>query len=45
MSQRDLQRIEVMAQVLDGSMRSRTAGDLLGLGQRQSQRLGESGLN
>lgn len=39
MSERELQRIEVLAQVLDGSLRSATAASLLGLSQRQVQRL------
>ena len=39
MSERELQRIEVLAQVLDGSLRSATAASLLGLSQRQGQRL------
>ena len=39
MSERELQRIEVSAQVLDGSLRSATAASLLGLSQRQVQRL------
>ena len=39
MSERDLQRIEVLAQVLDGSLRTATAARLLDLGQRQVQRL------
>ena len=39
MSERDLQRIEVLAQVLDGSMRTRTAAGVLGLSLRQVQRL------
>lgn len=38
-SERELQRIEVLAQVLDGSFRSATAAGLLGLSQRQIQRL------
>lgn len=39
MSEGELQRIEVLAQVLDGSLRTATAAHLLGLGQRQVQRL------
>ncbi|WP_410216909.1 ISNCY family transposase [Paracoccus sp. (in: a-proteobacteria)] len=39
MSERELQRIEVLAQVLDGSLRSVTAASLLGLSPRQVQRL------
>jgi transposase len=39
MSERELQRIEVLAQVLDGSLRSATAASLLGLSQRQVQLL------
>jgi transposase len=39
MSERELERIEVLAQVLDGSLRSATAASLLGLSQRQVQRL------
>lgn len=39
MSEHELQRIEVLAQVLDGSLRTTTAADLLGLSQRQVQRL------
>ena len=39
MSERELQRIEGVAQVLDGSLRSATAASLLGLSQRQVQRL------
>jgi hypothetical protein len=31
MSEHELQRIEVLAQVLDGSLRTTTAADLLGL--------------
>ena len=38
-SERELQRIEVVAQVLDGSLRSATAASLLGRSQRQVQRL------
>ncbi|MEF9602261.1 helix-turn-helix domain-containing protein, partial [Paracoccus sp. PXZ] len=38
-SDRELQRIEVLAQVLDGSLRTAAAAKLLGLGQRQVQRL------
>ncbi len=39
MSERELQGIEVLAHVLDGSLRSATAASLLGLSQRQVQRL------
>lgn len=39
MSEHELQRIEVLAQVLDGSLRTATAADLLGMSQRQVQRL------
>ena len=39
MSERALQRIEVLAQVLDGSLRTATAARLLELRQRQVQRL------
>lgn len=39
MSEQELQRIEVLAQVLDGSLRTATAASLLGLGPRQVQRL------
>jgi len=39
MSKRELQRIEVLAQVLDGSLRSVTAARVLDLSQRQVQRL------
>lgn len=39
MSERELQRIGVLAQVLDGSLRTATAAHVLGLGQRQVQRL------
>jgi transposase len=39
MSERELHRIEVLSQVLDGSMRSRTAARLLDLSLRQVQRL------
>lgn len=39
MSARELQRIEVLAQVLDGSLRTATAAHVLGLSQRQVQRL------
>lgn len=39
MSEHELQRIEVLAQVLDGSMRPRTAANVLGLSLRQVQRL------
>ena len=39
MSERALQRIEVLAQVLDGSLRTATAARLLELSQRQVQRL------
>lgn len=39
MSARDLQRIEVLARVLDGGLRTATAAKLLGLGRRQMQRL------
>lgn len=39
MSERELQRIEALAQVLDGSLRSATAAGLPGLGQRRVQRL------
>lgn len=39
MSERELQRIEVLARVLDGHLRTATAANLLGLGQRQVQRL------
>ena len=39
MSERELQRIEVLARVLSGDLRTATAANLLGLGQRQVQRL------
>ncbi|TNH37482.1 ISNCY family transposase [Paracoccus haeundaensis] len=39
MSEHELQRIEVLAQVLDGSLRTATAAELLGVSQRQVQRL------
>lgn len=39
MSEHELQLIEVLAQVLDGSLRTTTAADLLNLSQRQVQRL------
>lgn len=39
MSERELQRIEVLAQVLDGSLRTATAAHVLDLSQRQVQRL------
>jgi len=39
MSERELQRIEVLAQVLDGSLRTATAARVLVLSQRQVQRL------
>ena len=35
MSERELQRIEVLAQVLDGRLRTAMAAQVLGLGQRQ----------
>lgn len=39
MSERDLQRIDVLARVLGGTMRTRTAAGLLGLSLRQVRRL------
>lgn len=39
MSEHELQRIEVLAQVLDGSLRTATAAQVLDLSQRQVQRL------
>lgn len=39
MSERDLQRIEVLVWILDGNMHTRTAAGLLGLSLRQIQRL------
>ena len=39
MSERELQKIEVLAQVLDGSLRTATAARVLDLSQRQVQRL------
>lgn len=39
MSEHELQRIEVLSQVLDGSLRTATAAQVLGLSQRQVQRL------
>lgn len=39
MSEHELQRIEVLSQVLDGSLRTSTAAQVLGLSQRQVQRL------
>lgn len=39
MSEHELQRIEMLAQVLDGSLRSVTAARQLGLSPRQVQRL------
>ena len=39
MSEREIQKIEVLAQVLDGSLRTATAAHVLGLSQRQVQRL------
>ena len=39
MSGHELQRIEVLSQVLDGSLRPATAAQVLGLSQRQVQRL------
>ena len=39
MSEHELQRIEVLSQVLDGSLRKATAAQVLGLSQRQVQRL------
>ncbi len=42
MSERELQRIEVLAQMLDASVRSVTAANLLGLTSRQVQRLLQS---
>lgn len=39
MSEHELRRIEVLAQVLDGSLRTATAADLPGVSQRQVQRL------
>jgi DNA-binding transcriptional regulator LsrR (DeoR family) len=39
MSEHELQRIDVLAQVLDGSLRTVTAAHVLNLSQRQVQRL------
>ncbi|WP_330447530.1 helix-turn-helix domain-containing protein (plasmid) [Paracoccus marcusii] len=39
MSEHELQRIEVLSQVLDGSLRTSTAAQVVGLSQRQVQRL------
>ena len=39
MSEREIQKIEVLAQVLDGSLRTATAAHVLSLSQRQVQRL------
>lgn len=39
MSEREIQKIEVLAQVLDGSLRTATAARVLRLSQRQVQRL------
>nr|WP_111302133.1 ISNCY family transposase [Paracoccus saliphilus] len=39
MSEHELQRIEVLSHVLDGSLRTATAAQVLGLSQRQVQRL------
>ena len=39
MSEHELQRVDVLAQVLDGSLRTVTAAHVLKLSQRQVQRL------
>lgn len=39
MSEREIQKIEALAQVLDGSLRTATAAHVLDLSQRQVQRL------
>ena len=39
MSEREIQKIKVLAQVLDGSLRTATAAHVLGLSQRQVPRL------
>lgn len=39
MSEREIQKVEVLAQVLDGSLRTTTAARVLDLSQRQVQRL------